>query len=521
MPMDVHDNPLINDDLAPTAPLERTWSMWNIAALWVGMSVCTPTYMIASGMIGQGMAWWQATLTVLVGNAIVLLPMILNGHPGTKYGIPFPVLVRSSFGISGAHVPSIARALVACGWFGIQTWIGGAAIYSILDALGWIHAANDVHTIGWLGITITQLLCFLAFWALHVVVIIYGINSIKWLEAYAAPMLLVAGGALFVWALVKVDDPKALFTMKSTFATPGAFWKVFFPQLTAMVGFWATLSLNIPDFTRYCRSQRDQAMGQIIGLPPTMTMFCFIGIIVTSATVAIYGQAIWDPVELTHKLGAKSAVIIAMLALLLATISTNLAANVVSPANGFSNLAPRAISFRTGALATCVIGIVMMPWKLLASSEGYIFTWLIGYGALLGPIAGIMLCDYFIVRKTKLSATDLYDARGKYRGVRWQAMVALVLAVLPNLPGFINAAAGRTNEQYRAATTAMATARAKLPAEVFDQKIAAGELNVPRDPIFPEIFDDLYGYAWFIGVPVSVVLYAVFMIGHYERKEEN
>lgn len=520
--MDVHNNPLINEDLAPTEPLERTWSMWHIAALWVGMSVCTPTYMIAAGMIGQGMSWWQATLTVLAGNAIVLLPMILNGHPGTKYGIPFPVLVRSSFGISGAHVPSIARALVACGWFGIQCWIGGAAIYSILDALTWINAADDkANIIQWLGITPIQLGCFLAFWALHVVIILAGINSIKWLEAYAAPMLLLAGVALFVWALAKVDDVKALFTMQSGFDTPGAFWKVFFPQLTAMVGFWATLSLNIPDFTRYCRSQRDQAMGQIIGLPPSMTMFCFIGIIVTSATVALFGRAIWDPVELTHELGSKGAVITAMFALLLATISTNLAANVVSPANGFSNLAPRAISFRTGALATCIIGVLMMPWKLLASTQGYIFTWLIGYSALLGPIAGIMLCDYFIVRKTRLDSVDLYNAMGRYRGVRWQAMVALVLAVLPNLPGFINAATGRTHGEFRAATAAVTAARDSLPDETIDQMIAENKLSVPREPLFPEVFDDLYGYAWFIGVILAVVLYAVFMAGKYEPRQNG
>lgn len=518
--MDVHDNTLINEDLAPTSALDRTWSRWHIAALWVGMSVCIPTYMIAAGMISAGMAWWQATLTVLVGNAIVLLPMILNGHPGTKYGIPFPVLVRSSFGITGAHIPSIARALVACGWFGIQCWIGGAAIYSILDALGWIYAAGDTHKMPLLGITATQYGCFLAFWAVHVVIVLYGINSIKWLESWAAPFLILAGGALFVWALMKVDKPAALFDMKSRFQSPGAFWKVFAPQLTAMVGFWATLSLNIPDFTRYCRSQKDQALGQVIGLPTTMTAFCFIGIIVTTATITIFGRAIWDPVELTAMLGSKQVVVIAMLALLLATLSTNLAANVVSPANGFSNLAPNKISFRIGALMTCIIGVVMMPWKVLASSEGYIFTWLIGYSALLGPIAGIMLCDYFIVRRTKLDLHALYDSTGPYRGVRWQAMLALVLAVLPNLPGFINAATGRTHAQYAAALEARAAPVANMTDAQFDAMVASA-LPELKEPVFPEIFDELYSYAWFIGVTLAVVLYAVFMIGKYEKVKDG
>jgi len=469
--------PLSNADLAPVPPDQRTWSRWNIAALWIGMAVCIPTYMLAAGMIAAGMTWWQAVLTVLLGNMIVLLPMVANGHGGTKYGVPFPVLARASFGTVGAHIPAIARAIVACGWFGIQTWIGGAAIYSILGALGWITPATDADIVPFLGISIGQFLCFGVFWLLHVAIVLAGIESIKWVEAYAAPFLISCGVALLIWAFVAVDDTAALFASSTPREEGVSFWTIFFPQLTAMVGFWATLSLNIPDFTRYCRSQEDQAAGQLLGLPSTMTLFSFVGIIVTGATVVLYGEAIWDPVALVSRMGSPVVVVISMIALLIATLSTNLAANVVSPANGFSNLAPSAIGFREGAMITAVIGVLIMPWRLMTDLSDYIFVWLIGYSALLGPIAGIMLCDYFIVRRTELNAEALYDPEGEYAGVSAAAILALVLAVLPNLPGFVNAVTGTAGTE---------------------------------EAFFHAFFDQIYGYAWFIGLPLAMALYWLF-----------
>jgi len=466
-------NTLINADLAPVAIEERTWSSWNIAALWIGMAVCIPTYMLAAGMVSQGMNWWQATLTVMAGNMIVLVPMILNGHAGTKLGVPFPVLVRASFGINGAHIPSIARSLVACGWFGIQTWIGGAALYTILGVLGVFDPAKDTDLLPVLGITAIQFASFLAFWAIHVVIVIKGVESIKVLETWAAPFLIASGVALLIWALLNVDRPADLFTSQTNYAEGSNFWKVFFPQLTAMVGFWATLSLNIPDFTRFSKSQKDQAMGQLIGLPPTMTLFCFIGIIVTGASVIIFGEAIWNPVDLVAQMGSPTIVVISMIALLIATLSTNLAANVVSPANGFSNIAPTKISFRLGGIITCIIGVLIMPWRLISDTQGYIFTWLIGYSALIGPIVGIMLCDYFLIRKTNIDTDELYNAEGEFKGINWRAMITLVIAVLPNIPGFINAASGKA--------------------------------------VFPPVFDTIYTYAWFVGVLISVVLYYILM----------
>jgi NCS1 family nucleobase:cation symporter-1 len=383
------------------------------------MSVNIPTYMLASGMIAGGMSWRQAIFTVFLGNVLVLAPMLLNAHAGAKYGIPFPVFARASFGVLGANVPAILRALVACGWFGIQTWIGGEAINAMVVAL--VPPWHDYPAGVWI--------CFAGFWLLHVIVIMRGIRTIKFLQGITAPFLLVIGVALLAWAVVKAGGFGTMLAAPSKFHTFGEFFHFFVPSLTGVVGFWATVALNIPDFTRYARSQRSQMLGQALGLPTTMTFYSVIGVAVTSATAIIFGQAIWDPVQVLARLGNPVAVVIAMLALLLATLNVNVAANLVSPSNDFSNLSPRLISFRTGGLITCVVGIaVFQPWKLLANYSNYIFGWLVGYSGFLGPIAGVMICDYFIVRKKILLVEDLYLRARFYEfsgGINWRAMAAL------------------------------------------------------------------------------------------------
>jgi NCS1 family nucleobase:cation symporter-1 len=467
------DADLVNDDLLPTSPAQRTWDWKAIAALWVGMVVCVPAYMLAAGLVTEGMSWSQAVLTIFLANLIVLVPMLLVGHAGAKHGIPFPVLLRASFGTRGAKLPALLRGLVACGWFGIQTWVGGAAIYAIVNVLSGDAIVGS--PLPGLGIDLGQTLCFLAFWALHVVFIRYGTESIRWLELWAAPLLIAMCAALLVWAYVQAGGFGPMLSAPSAFGAGGAkegqFLSVFWPSLTAMVGFWATLALNIPDFTRYARSQRDQVLGQALGLPVPMALLAFIGVAVTSATVVIYGEAIWDPVALTRRMGGVG-VVVALIALVLATLTTNLAANVVAPANGFSNLAPRRISFRMGGYITAGIGIAIFPWKLLESTGAYIFTWLIGYSALLGPIAGILLVDYFLIRRTELDRDALFRHDGVY-GYRggWNpvAIIALVLGVLPNLPGFLEAAG--------------------FVADV------------------PDFFETIYTYAWFVGLFAAGTIY--------------
>lgn len=469
--------PLVSKDMAPVRLADRKWNRWDIAALWVGMAVCIPTYMLASSLIAGGMNWWQAILTIFLGNVIVLVPMVLNAHAGTKYGIPFPVFARASFGLQGTHIPCVLRAIVACGWFGIQTWIGGAATHQILSAVfeGWRHL--PVLDLGVLGIQpVGAWLGFLIFWAANLAIVIRGIESIRWMEKIAAPFLLLIGLALLVWAFVQARGFGPMLAKPSTFQTPADFWRFFFPALTGMVGYWATLSLNIPDFTRYARSQKDQVLGQALGLNTTMPFYSFIGVAVTSATVVIFGREIWDPVLLLAEFKSPVLVIVSMAALWIATLTTNLAANVVAPANSISNLWPRGISFRLGAIITCVAGVVIMPWKLIETPGGYIFTWLVGYSGLLGPIAGILIADYYVLRKTRLDLGALYGIGGAYRyrgGFNPAAMIALAVAILVNLPGFL--------------------AEIRVLDDTTSRLAAAAHR--------------LYSYAWFVGFAVAFILY--------------
>ena len=432
--------PLVNADLASTGIGQRTWNLWHIASLWVGMSVCIPTYMLAASMIDAGMTWRQSLVAIFLGNAIVLVPLVINAHAGTRYGIPFPVFARAAFGTRGAHLPSLLRAVVACGWFGIQTWVGGLAINALLGILwpAWQTLGGDW---GFMGYGLPQYLGFLLFWAMNVYFVWAGTESIKWLETLSAPFLIVMGLALLGWAAAKVGGIGTILERAETLRPATArtsFLGGFVPWVTAMVGYWATLSLNIPDFTRYARSQHDQAVGQALGLLTTMPLFAFIGVAVTSATVILYGQAIWNPVDLLARLTAESGSpllgIVSMVAIIVATLTTNIAANIVAPANSLANLAPRRVSFRVGGLIAAAIGIVIFPWKLLDMYQA----WLITYSGLLGAVGGVFVCDYVIVRRGVLSLRDLYTEGGAYSygsGVNRKAVVALLAGIVAALAG--------------------------------------------------------------------------------------
>ena len=455
----------------------RKWRVGSYAALWISMSACVPTYMLASSLIGGGMNWWEAILTIFLGNLIVLVPILLNAHAGTRYGIPFPVLCRASFGTRGANIPALLRAFVACGWFGIQSWIGGDAICRILGVF-FPSFAGVAHNA--LGITVPQFACFMAFWSINMWVVYKGIDSIRILLNIKAPLLMMLGLAFLWWAYRRAGGFGPMLSQPSAFdpAQPkaGQFMAFFIPALTGMIGFWATLSLNIPDFSRYAASQRDQVLGQALGLPLAMAFYSFIGVAVTSATVTIFGQTIWNPLDVLIRFRSPAVLIVAMLALCIATLATNIAANVVSPANDFSHLSPRRISFRAGGFITGVIGIVMMPWKLVADPTGYIFTWLVGYSALLGPVGGIMIADYFVLRRRVLDVPALYDPDGCYRysgGWSIAAIAAFAVAVVPSVPGFL-AQVGWID-----------------PASV------------------PSLLAGVYGYAWFAGFAIAFVAYLI------------
>jgi NCS1 family nucleobase:cation symporter-1 len=431
---DVSQSPLWNEDLAPVPIARRTWTTYNYAALWISMAHCIPTYMLASGLISSGMNWWQALITILLGNLIVLVPILLNSHPGTRYGIPFPVFARASYGTYGSNLPALMRALVACGWFGIQAWIGGQAVHVLIRVAipSWPTLLGG--PIAWPGIiagyTATEYISFLLFWAMNIYIVYRGMDLLRKVENWAAPFVLVMATALMIWVLWKANGLGVILESKGQFNSLREFLPIFIPSLTAMIGFWATLSLNMPDFTRFGRSQREQMVGQVVALPTTMTVFAAMGVIITSASAIIFGRIIWDPVLLIGEFSQPIVVAIAMFTVVVATLSVNIAANVVSPANDFANAFPRWITFRRGGLITGVIGILLQPWRLLADPSGYIFSWLLGYSGGLGSIAGVLIADYWLLRGHTLELSHLYKTRGIYsyaKGWNWRAVVATMI----------------------------------------------------------------------------------------------
>jgi NCS1 family nucleobase:cation symporter-1 len=479
---------LWNEDLAPTDPSHRTWTAYHYMSLWIGMVMCIPCYMLAAGLIDQGFSAWQAAGMVLAGNAIVLIPMLLNGHAGAKFAIPFAVLVRTSFGVKGAKLPAFMRAVIACGWFGIQCWVGGSAIYAVGNIV--TGGALVGAKMGWIGIDAGQLCSFILFWALHLYFIARGPESIRWIESITAPVKVVIVLALLGWAYTRANGFGEMMHAPSQFVDggkkAGQFWALFWPSFTAMVGFWSTLAMNIPDFTRFARSQKDQFVGQTVGLPIPMGLLAFVGVAVTSATVTIYGKAIWDPVDLAgHMEGI--AVAIGLAIITIDTLCVNLAANVVGPAYDFAAIFPRHVNFARGGYITAVLGVVMMPWKLIESSGGYIFTWLGGYGALLGPVLGIMIADYWLIRRTRINVKELYELDGPYsyrNGWNPAALIAFFVAVAPNVPGFL--------------------------ASAFPQTFGG----------VPDAFKEIYNYAWFVGVLLSVAVYLPLMSTERRRVEQ-
>ncbi len=467
------DSRYTNGDLAPVPIERRTWNTYNYTALWVGMSHNIPSYLLASGLIALGMNWVQAVLTIALGNLIVLAPMLLNSHAGTKYGIPFPVFARASFGLRGANLAAVLRALIACGWFGIQTWIGGEAIYTLAGAIfgsGWTNVAH----IG--GYPWTQWLSFAIFWVIEMAIIVRGMDTLRRFENWAAPFVLVVAVVLLVYMAIKAHGFGAALSQPSKLGWGSSFWPVFFPSLMAMIAFWSTLSLNMPDFTRFGRSQRDQAVGQVLGLPTTMTFFSLLAVFITAASQKVYGAPIWDPIQLSSKFHDPVVIGFALFTVVVATLSVNVAANTVSPSYDFSNLAPRFVSFRTGGLITGVVGILIQPWRLLTNPHVYIYTWLGFYGGLLGTIAGVLIADYWVMRRTELRLAELYRPHGSYwyrAGWNWRAVVAFGVGAL---------------------------------------LAVGGAYSTPNNGPFPAhglipILKPLYDYSWVVGFVTALLLY--------------
>ncbi|OAH10675.1 NCS1 family nucleobase:cation symporter-1 [Streptomyces jeddahensis] len=485
------NSPFANDDLRPVPLAERKWTTYNFAALWISMAHCIPSWTLASGLVALGMDWKQAVFTIALANIIVLLPMLATGHAGPKYGIPFPVLARASFGVRGANIPALIRAGVACGWFGIQTWIGGSGIFALGSKLtgGEWEKAGQIAGNPW-----PLWLCFILFWALQIAIIYRGMDFLRHFENWAAPFVIAGAFVLLIWIAVKADGFGHLLDQPSKLGWGADFWPVFFPSLMGMIGFWSTLSLNIPDFTRFGAGQRAQIWGQSLGLPTTMTLFAVLAVLVTSGSEAVYGEAIWDPVTLAAKADNVFGLLFALITVLVATISVNIAANVVSPAYDLANLAPKLINFRTGALITGVIGVLIFPWKLISTPEFYIFTWLGVVGGLLGTVAGILIADYWIVRRTVLHLADLYKSEGRYwyaSGFNWRAIVAFAI-------GGVLAVGGSYST-------------------VDAQGVKQGPF--PVDGLIP-FLKPLADYGWAIGLASALVLYVMLMAGRGRERAD-
>ena len=477
----IEKSPLYNKDLAPVAVKDRNWTTYNYAALWISMAHCIPTYMLASGLMAAGMNWWQALATILLGNSIVLIPILLNSHPGTKYGIPFPVFARASYGAFGSNLPALMRALVACGWFGIQSWIGGEALHTFFTSL--LPSWPGLLGAGFSGHTTTEWLSFLLFWGINIFIIYRGMNLLRLVENWAAPFVLVMAALLVVWAVDKANGLGPLLSQPGKLDALSDFLPVFIPSLTGMIGFWATLSLNMPDFTRFGRSQRDQVVGQMVALPTTMSVFAAMGVLITSATVIIYGEAIWDPVKLVGRFTTPWVVAISMFTAVVATLAVNIAANVVSPANDFANAFPRLIDFKTGGLVTGLLGIAMQPWRLLADPSQYILTWLVGYSGGLGSIAGVLIADYWIIRRADLDLEGLYLTDGAYRyssGWNFKAVTATLLGC--------------------------ALAWGGVVLTWMSQALSSPWLSTLGGALMP-----LYDYAWFVGFGVAFIVHVLLM----------
>jgi NCS1 family nucleobase:cation symporter-1 len=471
---EISDSRFANGDLAPLPIERRTWTTYNYAALWIGMSHNIPTYLLASGLIAVGMNWVQALITIALGNLIVLVPMLLNSHAGTKYGIPYPVFARASFGLRGANLPAILRALVACAWFGIQTWIGGEGFYVLLGAIagnGWTHATPVIGGYPW-----TQWLSFAIFWVLEMAIIVRGMETLRRFENWAAPVVLVAAVALLIYMVTKAHGFGPVLSEPSKLGWGSEFWAIFFPSLMGMIAFWSTLSLNMPDFTRFSRGQHQQAVGQVLGLPTTMFFFSLLAVLITAASQKIYGAPIWDPIVLTGKFSSPVVIAFALFSILVATLSVNVAANTVSPSYDFSNLVPKLISFRTGGLITGVIGILIQPWRLLANPHIYIFAWLGFYGGLLGAVAAVLIADYWLIRRTELRLVDLYRPGGTYwyaGGWNWRAVLAFAVGALLAVGGAWS---------------------------------APGQGPFPQDGLIPAL-KPLYNYNWVVGFAAAFILY--------------
>lgn len=522
------DSQLYNKDLAPVPFAKRTWGYYEFIAIWVGMSVCVPTWMLGASMVDAGFNWAIVVGTIALGNLIVLIPMILNSFAGAKYGIPFPVFLRSAFGIYGANIPALLRAVVAIGWFGIQTMVMAFAIDGILVELSPTGYGGMAGSVGFFNLPAHTVISFFISWIMTVVICYYSspkhsAPGVKWLNDISAPILIVIGLGLLWWGYAKAGGWGPILNQPTT-----ASWSIWPAFLTAMVAYWATLAINISDLTRFAKNQKVQYIGQTVGMPTTMTLYSFIGVAVTSATVVIYGAAIWDPVALMIKTGSLFFIYIGLIFVILATLTTNIAANMIAPINDVMHVYPKKLNWEVTTIIISIIGILMQPWRFLADPNAYIWTWLLGYGAFLGPVAGVVVADFWLIRKQTIKLDDIYQKDGYYDYkttanpimtilllisaglIMWFSTLGLVLGT--GWPSWITTAVlvlGALGGIYLGYSKVHGVNMVGVVSLFLGIVVSMG---------LPKVFPTTGMWTWFIGLFVSLILYYLLYPAWYAKK---
>lgn len=441
-----------SDDLAPSSVAERTWSTYTITMLWVGMSICIPSLSLASGLVGMGVSPWLSILNVVLGNVIILVPIQLNSTIGTKYGIPFPLFGRLTFGLKGAQIPSLLRGFTACGWCSVQAWVGGGAFAAIIGCFA-PRFLDPTWTIGlpsWSGIQVTSAGTFIGY-ILFMILVLWvaynGLEQIKWVQNIGGPILVVMMILLLIWSIhyagtagYSFNDTMNASNNQELLNQNGGFAYVFLTGLMGNIAFWATMALNIPDFSRYAKNNKSQFWGQMLGMPAPMFFCALVGTQFGMSTLLVEGKAQFDPTAVFYYLDNKIMVFVGAIGVIMATITTCVAANVVAPANAIANISPSKLSYKKGVIITILMAFfVLQAWWIYGSGGAY-FNWLNAYGTVLAPVAALLIADFWIVKKQRIDINGLFGANDRYQyngGINWAAVISWVAAfILPLLAYF-------------------------------------------------------------------------------------
>jgi NCS1 family nucleobase:cation symporter-1 len=423
----------------PVLPKDRTWGTWDYIAYWISDATNAAVWQLASSMLAVGLSWRQALPAIAVGNVIIASAILLNGTIGARLHVAFPVINRSSFGFWLSYFSVISRVVLSMFWFGIQTFTGSECVYQMLKAI-WPSVARIPNRLPESSnITTVGLMCYFIYWVIQFPLLLVSPKNIRHLFTLKGIFVPFAWLAILIWSFVKVPARTSFAPLHAS-ASGSAFSWAWLSALNSALGIYATLAVNIPDFTRYAKNEKAQYV-QLAIIPVAFTLIGFVGIAVTLAGAQLYGEILWDPLRLIDKWDNRAGAFFASFSFILATIGTNISANSISAANDMTVLFPNYINIRRGQIICAIVGgWVMCPWEILASAPGFL-SFMSGYTVFLGPFAGIMVVDYWAVHRGNVDVPAMYDPNGRYRywkGINWRAAVALLFSITPTLPGLIH-----------------------------------------------------------------------------------